>query len=316
MDQWRHKIQQLNERRSRKTAEKRYGLIALILLVVIAVSGMSVLFTASPTSEGDSFAMTTPQPDADGFALFDAGDYEAALEKLRPLAEEDDARAQFTLGVALTRVADADQRHRQIEAIKWLDQCVRRHDYPNAGERETARSLINDFIKTAGWDIVGEARYLSFQFQQVKLNEEQGRPSGAPESIMSTLGDLDGQAAFQLGADLYNGNGMLVDYEKGTRAFHRAAEFGIPEAAFNLGIAYYVGKGVKADPVQALRWFRVGADGAFAQAATMTGVMLARGEGQAQDIEQAIRYLQLAEELGDEDAGMMAEAIAAGAIPE
>lgn len=259
--------------------------------------------------------MTDSQTGEDGFALFGAGEYAAAARQLRPLAEADDVRAQCKLGIALTRIADAAERRHQVEAVKWLDQCVRRYDHPDPEENDLARQLTDEFIQTVGWDIVGEGRYLSFLFQQEKLNAEQGMPNGAPESVLADLTGMDGDAAFKLGADLFDGTGLPVDFEKGVRAFHRAAEFGLPEAAFNLTIAYYSGKGVKADPVQALYWAKIGAEGSFAQAATMAGVMLARGHGQAQDIDQALLYLRRAVELGDGEAGMIARAIAEGNIP-
>lgn len=251
----------------------------------------------------------------DGFALFEAGEYTAAIEALRPLAEGDDAGAQCKLGIALTRASGAMDRARQVEAVKWLDQCVRRYDYPDEADNETARQLGDQLIETAGWDIVGEGRFLSFRFQQEKLNAELGMPNAAPESILADLASLEGGAAFRLGADLNNGNGMPVDFEKAVRAFHRAAEFDIPEAAFNLGVSYYAGKGVKADPVQALYWLKIGADAMYARAAMMAGAMLARGHGAPRDIDAALHYLHLAAELGDAEAGLMAEAVAAGAMP-
>lgn len=251
----------------------------------------------------------------EAFALFEAGDYPAAIAKLRPLAEADDMRAQCKLGTALTRIAEAEQRHHRVEAVKWLDQCVRRYDYPDEEEKDAAQRLSTELIRTAGWDIVGEGRYLSFQFQQAKLNAEQGKPNGAPESVMVDLANLSKEAAFELGVDLYEGNGLPVDYEKGVRAFHRAAELGIPEAAFNLGIAYYVGKGVKADPIQAMRWLKMSAEGSFARAAFMIGIMYSRGDVGPADNHQAILYLRRAEELGDVEAGMLADAIADGAVP-
>lgn len=322
MDRWRDRLQQMNERQNKKAADRRFALVSLGLLAMIGGVGIAAyeppitleeeVAPMNAQTTGGSAAEQSPE---DGFALFQRGNYAAAIAKLRPLAEQDDVSAQCRLGIALTRTADAAERDRQVEAVKWLDQCIRRYDRPNESDNDTAHRLIDEFIKTAGWDIVGEGRYLSFQFQQANLNAELGRPNGAPDSVTANLHNLDGDAAFALGVDLFNGNDMPVDYEKGVRAFHRAAEFGIPEAAFNLGVAYYSGKGVKADPGEALRWFKIGADGSFAQAATMAGVMLARGHGSARDVDAAVAYFHLAEKLGDEEAAFMADAVADGAIP-
>jgi TPR repeat protein len=322
MDRWRDRLQQLNERQDKKAADRRFALVSLGLLAVIGGVGFAT-YEPPSTLEGGVASMNpdttegaaAEQSPQDGFALFQQGDYAAAIAKLRPLAEQDDVSAQCRLGIALMRTADAAERDRRVEAVKWLDQCLRRYDHPNEADNDTAHRLIDEIIKTAGWDIVGEGRYLSFQFQQANLNAELGRPNGAPDSVTANLHNLDGDAAFALGVDLYNGNDMPIDYEKGVRAFHRAVEFGIPEAAFNLGVAYYSGKGVKADPVEALRWFKIGADGSFAKAATMAGVMLARGHGSARNVDEAVDYLRLAEKLGDDEAAFMADAVADGAIP-
>lgn len=290
------------------------------LLGAVSVAALAfILFDQQTTADEDEHVMTeeasTEVSLAKAIGLFDAGDYAAAIDILRPLAEQDDVRAQCKLGVALTRIAEANQRHHQIEAVKWLDQCIRRYNHPDPEQTELARQLTNDLIRTIGWDIVGEGRYLSFQFQQAKLNAENGQLDDEPEFEKADVIGLDPEDAFSIGILFNEGREVPVDYEIAFFAFQRAAEAGMPEAAFNIGLAYYVGKGVKADPVQALHWFKIAAEGSFAQAATMAGVMMARGHGQAQDIDQGILLLRRAEQLGDEQAGMIAEAVSNGDIP-
>lgn len=267
-----------------------------------------------PPSDAQTTHTQATTPAADGFALSDRGDYLAAAEILRPLAEGGDLRAQCRLGIALAKTAGND-RARQVEAVKWMDQCMRDPEHRYNDEDIAARELTDKFIKEVGWDVVGEGRYRSFQYQQARLNFESGAPNGASGFLLSEIPSMGGDAAFWLGVDLYDGNNMPVDYEKGFLAFQRAVEFDIPEAAFNLGLAYYVGKGTKADPVQALHWLKIAAEGGFAQAATMAGIMLARGHGAPQDIDAALAYLQRGAELGDPDAALIAAAVAEGNIP-
>lgn len=49
MDPWRRKIQQLNERQSRQTADRRYVLTTAILLVAIGIGAAQFLATPDLT---------------------------------------------------------------------------------------------------------------------------------------------------------------------------------------------------------------------------------------------------------------------------
>ncbi len=321
MDDWRRKLQQLNERERHRSFFARPA--GWVLGVGILLLALSLILPENPLVSPKEGAMPQSDPDTtpfaatpapDGFDLYDRGDYLGATDLLRPLAEGGNLRAQCQLGIALARTAGND-RARQVEAVKWMDQCMRDPEHRYDAEDTASRELTDKLIKEVGWDVVGEGRYRSFQFQQARLNLESGAPNGASGFLLSEIPSMGGNAAFQLGADLYNGNNMPVDFEKGFLAFQRAVEFDIPDAAYNLGLAYYVGKGIKADPVQALHWLKIAAEGGFARAATLAGIMLARGHGAPQDIDAALVYLQRGAELGDADAALIAEAVADGNIP-
>jgi TPR repeat protein len=322
MDDWRRKLQRMNERNSPRSffarhAGRTLSVGALLLTYWLVLPNNHPVSPEEVTMPpSDAVGTNTPgtTPEADGFDLFARGDYLGASEILRPLAEDGDLRAQCRLGIALARIAGTD-RARQVEAVKWMDQCMRDPEHRYDEEDTVSRELTDALITQVGWDVVGEGRYRSFQFQQARLNFESGAPNGASDFLLSEIPGMGGHAAFQLGADLYNGNNMPVDYEKALLAFQRAATFGIPEAAFNVGLAYYAGKGTRADPVPALHWLKVAADGGFAQAATAAGIMLARGHGAPQDIDAALTYLRRGAALGDPDAALIAEAVAEGNIP-
>jgi TPR repeat protein len=329
MDEWREKLQRKNERTDqeaairRKSAAARWiGAGAFALLGAISLRLMiSAHDLPQPDAgveiagnqDGDQPMPSSSRP-SDGYALYERGDFLAAIDSLRPLAEGGDLLAQCRLGIALAKTAGND-RARQVEAVKWMDQCMRDPEHRYDDEDTASRELTDALIHEVGWDVVGEGRYHSFQFQQARLNFESGAPNGASGFLLSEIPSMGGDASFWLGVDLYAGNDMPVDYEKGFLAFQRAVKFDIPEAAYNLGLAYYVGKGTKADPVQALHWLQIATEGGFAKAATLAGVMLARGHGAPQDIDAALDYLQRGAELGDADAALIAEAVADGNIP-
>lgn len=323
MDRWRQKLTDMNARRRARVfpnillrlsgpGPKILG----VLLVIVAVAVLANRGTVIKLRDIEPMPnIATPAIDStpviDGFALYDQGKYAAALQDLLPRADQGDSRAQCLVGDMLVRGPDgvvADH----IEAMKWLDQCTRSVDFD---EDDIARQQIDQLIATDGWDIVGEGKFRSFQWQQRQLNREMGQPNGVPESVLADLPEMGGAAAFRLGAALYDGDDLPVDFEKAVPCFHRAAEFDIPEAAFNLGIAYYTGKGVKADPVTAKHWLQIAADDGFAKAATLLGIMAVRGHGSEKDVDLGLAYLQQAIDLGDPDAAMLHEGISAGAEP-
>jgi TPR repeat protein len=323
MDRWRRKVTDMNGRKRARIfhnitpllsgpGPKILGALLLIGILAVVSNRGSVInlrnvepmpITATPATESTTVI--------DGFALYDQGRYEAALKDLLPMADRGDTRAQCIVGEMLARgLGGVTADH--VEAMKWLDQCTRGVDFD---EDDAARDLIDHLIVTDGWDIVGEGKFRSFQWQQRQMNSEMGRPNGAPESVLADLPKMGGEAAFLLGAALYDGDNLPVDFEKAVPCFHRAAEFDIPDAAYNLGIAYYSGKGVRADPVQAKHWLQIAADGGFAKAATLLGIMAVRGHGSEKDADLALAYLQQAIDLGDPEASMLHEAISAGAEP-
>lgn len=323
MDRWRQKLTDMNARRRarifpnilpRLSGPGPKILGALLVIGIVAALGNRGTVVKLREVEPMPIAETPATQSAmaiDGFALYDQGKYAAALQDLLPRADQGDSRAQCLVGDMLARGPDGVAAD-HIEAMKWLDQCTRSVDFD---EDDSARQQIDQLIVTDGWDVVGEGKFRSFQWQQRQLNKEAGRPNGAPESVLADLPKMGGDAAFRLGAALYDGDDLPVDFEKAVPCFHRAAEFDIPEAAFNLGIAYYTGKGVKADPVTAKHWLQIAADGGFAKAATLLGVMAVRGHGSEKDVDLALAYLQQAIDLGDPDAAMLHEGISAGAEP-
>ncbi|MBK8161132.1 MAG: sel1 repeat family protein [Rhodospirillaceae bacterium] len=323
MDRWRQKLTGMNARKRARIFPNIIPLLsgpgpkilgALLLICIAAVVSNRGNIINLREVEPMTVVETPPAQSAetrDGFALYDQGRYDAALKDLLPLADQGDTRAQCLVSEILARgLGGVTPDH--VEATKWLDQCIRSIDFD---EDDAARDLIDHLIVTDGWDVVGEGKFRSFQWQQRQMNNEMGRPNGAPESVLADLPTMGGDAAFRLGAALYEGDGMPVDFEKAVPCFHRAAAFNIPDAAFNLGIAYYTGKGVRADPVQARHWLQIAADGGFAKAATVLGVMAVRGHGSEKDVDLALAYLQQAIDLGDPEASMLREAISAGAEP-
>ncbi|MBI2254900.1 MAG: sel1 repeat family protein [Proteobacteria bacterium] len=321
MDRWQHKLNKLSQARTKDAKVAIWGKAALVVGAIAAIWLLMQDRThslqetpAAETAETTDIeaAATIDNAALDGFALFYEQKFADALPLLLPLADAGSGHAQCAVGKILAQGLGGTEPDK-IEGTKWLDLCLRAPD--DAGDDE-ARDLMDQLIKTAGWDIVGEGKLRAFQWQQAKINTERHEPGSASELALRELGTMDGNAAFALGSKLNDGTDSPVDYEKALRCFKRAAEFNIAEAHFNIAVAYYAGKGVKADPREALHWFKKAAEGNFAEAATMVGIMAARGDGMDPDIDMALGYLKQGADLGDPDAGLIREAVASGNIPQ
>lgn len=319
MDDWRRKLERRNRtragwRRPPGSQIKPGTWVKIALIIGAAIIAIWVVSRDSVIDLHDqeaSLSATPEMPSPDGYELYRRAAYDQAYQQLTPLAERGDGEAQCRVGKILLKGLGGHAID-QINGIKWLDLCMRDPDVEDDWE---ARDLTDDTIKTAGWDIVGEGRYRSFQWQQADINTQNGEPGMASEFLLRDLETLDGEDAFALGDQFNNGLDMPVDYEKALRCFLRAAEFDVTDAIFNVGLAYYVGKGVKADPVEASRWLKIASGNGFAKAASLLGVMALRGHGMEQDTDKALAYLTRAEELGDADASLIKEAIAQGSTP-
>jgi TPR repeat protein len=76
----------------------------------------------------------------------------------------------------------------------------------------------------------------------------------------------EAEAAFNLGCDYYNGNGVPLDYKLAAKYFRDAAEKSHVAAQDRLGFCYEYGKGVTEDRHEAVRWFRMAAERGYAEA--------------------------------------------------
>jgi len=82
----------------------------------ISVVAISIILSVSC-----NFALAAPHDDA--FKAYDAGDFEAAVNIWRPMAEDGDARAQYWIGKLYTRGAGVAKDFAQ--ARKWIEAAAR-----------------------------------------------------------------------------------------------------------------------------------------------------------------------------------------------
>ena len=168
----------------------------------------------------------------DATAAYDRGDYATALQLIRPLAEQGNAIAQYSLGVFYDTGRGVQQDY--AEAAKW---------YRKAADQGEAAAQAN----------LGNMYY-----------NGQGVPRDYAEAAKWTRkaadqGNADAQAG--LGGLYYQGRGVPQDYAEALRLLRPLAERGNADAQIKLGIMYEDGNGVPQDYVQAHMWLNLAVAG-------------------------------------------------------
>lgn len=168
---------------------------------------------------------------AKGRALIEQGSYELAFYELLPLAEAQDAAAQYLVGGLYLIGKGVPQDPN--EARKWLARAAQN------GHAEAAMAL-------------GDMAARGFA----------GKPDPAQALVWYRRAAEQGVAAAQnnLGIAMASGKGTSRDLKGAVHWLERAARQGNAEAQFNLGhILDTGGAQVKADPDRALLWYAIAA---------------------------------------------------------
>lgn len=192
MDAWRRKLDRMNARAVRTSARhasaevknwpKFLVAMGVVIIAILFANRECVIYLRDLPSASAGPLIT---PDASNPA--EPANTDGALAALRVQAEQGDGRAQCRAGKMLAQEVGAAAR---IEAVKWLDLCVR--DPTHEGDDE-ARELYDKLIESASWDIVGEGRYQAFQWQQANINRRNGEPGSASKAVLKDLPQMGGQ---------------------------------------------------------------------------------------------------------------------------
>jgi hypothetical protein len=101
-------------------------------------------------------------------------------------------------------------------------------------------------------------------------------------------GDVYSQ--YLLGLMYLNGEGVPLNYEKGSHWLKKAALKGIADAQRNLGYLYDKGQGVQQDYEQAVSWYRKAAEQGLAAAQVNLGFCYGHGLGVTQNYKKAVEW--------------------------
>lgn len=229
-----------------------------------------------------------------------------ALESLRQRAEQGDARAQSSLGMAYFLGQGAVQRD-DPEAFRWFRKAADQGDALGesglAAMYEGGRAVPKDSAEAARWyrkaadqgEIVAQ-RALGFMYGHgigVARDFEE-----AARWTRKAAEQGDAMAQDNLGSAYANGAGVRLDYAEALRWFRKAADQGLPSGQGHLGMMYEQGRGVEQNSAEAVRWFRLAAEQRDLLAEFTLGAMYEAGRGVPRSDAEAVRWFRLAADQG------------------
>lgn len=214
------------------------------------VLGLSLFLANGSTAYGQDYGK--------GWEAVGKGDYATASREWRPLAEQGDAGAQFSLCLM------PDGTQADAEAFRWCRL---------AAEKGFATAQFNLGVKYVQGKVVTQNYKEAVKWY--RLAAEQGE-----YSAQINLGNLH-----------YIGLGVTEDYKEAVKWYRLAAAQGVAEAQYSLGFMYDEGKGVIQDNVYAHMWYNIAASNSFVGAVknrdSIAKNMTAADISKAQDLARA-----------------------------
>jgi TPR repeat protein len=203
----------------------------------------------------------------EGANAYLAHDFERAMERLKPLAEIGNARAQAHVG-AMYRDGSGTRRDAG-EAVRWFRLSAEQGDAYSQEQlaylHETGPGQVRDEKQAADW--YAKAAEQGKAYSQARLAAMYRDGRGVPQDFALAF-DLFSRAAEQgstyaqmsLGLLHIKGQGVPQDIAKGISLLRMAADQNDGWAQYNLGWAYESGTGVPKDTQQAIRWYSKASD--------------------------------------------------------
>ncbi|MEH6632160.1 MAG: tetratricopeptide repeat protein [Halopseudomonas aestusnigri] len=179
-----------------------------------------------------SFNLSYADDYLEGVEAFEQGDHALALSFWLPLAENGDAKAQYSIG-KLYETADLDGGPKYQEAIKW-------------------------YIKAADQGITAAQNNLGRLFTQ-GLGVEEDRAKAVTYWQLAAQ-SKHAMAQYNLGLAYFRGEGVEQNLEQAVFWFHQSANNGVGGAQYALGEVYRLGLSVPKDLMEAKKWYQKSAD--------------------------------------------------------
>jgi len=214
------------------------------------------------------FVVPVPVMGADfqkGWDAYDKKDYATALNEWRPLAEQGNSDAQFSLGLMFELGFGVDKNLKI--AIEWQLKSALQ------GYMPALEHLGGIFLKSGDFNT---ARTL---FEPVA---KQGNPV----------------AQYNLGLMYGRGHGVKIDHSTAAKWYKLAADQGYAAAQTNLAKMYYLGQGVEQSYDQAFKLNRLAAKQGDLKSVVSLGHLYKDGKGTKQNYQTAKKLYFIAAEEG------------------
>jgi TPR repeat protein len=200
----------------------------------------------------------------DAAAAYERGDFTAAVQLFRPLADQGDVYARFNLGQMYAHGQGVSTNY--AEAAKW---------YRLAANQGNARAQYSLGV------VFAEGKGVQQSFDEAAkwyhLSASQGYAA----------------AQYNLGILYAKGQGVSQDDVEAVKWYRKAADQGHAPAQANLGIVFAKGRGVQQDNAEALKWYSLAANQGDALGQNNLGTLYALGQGVSQDNVLAYMWFEL-----------------------
>lgn len=203
----------------------------------------------------------------------DNPDFDAAINFIKPLAEQGYAAAQNGFGICYQCGQGVEKN--KVEAVKW---------YRKAAEQGYAKAQCN----------LGICYYNGTGIEKNEIEAVKWYRKAAEQGCA--------EAQNSLGDCYYYGRGVDVDYVEAVKWYRKAAEQGYARAQYNLGVCYDNGTGVEKNEVEAVKWYRKAAEQGYANAQYCLGGCYFIENGVKKNEVEAVKWFRKAAEQGDADA--------------
>ena len=164
-----------------------------------------------------------------GVTAFEQGDHALAVSFWFPLAEQGNAKAQYSLG-KLYEAPEVGEEPKYAEAIKWYQQAS------DQGIAAAQNNLGRLYAQGKG-GAVDQAR--AVEYWQLAAQAKHA------------------MAQYNLGLALFRGEGTEQNVEQAVFWFHQSANNKVSGAQYALGEVYRLGLSVPVDLVEAQKWYQV-----------------------------------------------------------
>ena len=109
----------------------------------------------------------------------------------------------------------------------------------------------------------------------------------SPSSLLTECENGDVVSCFNVGLDLYNGDGIRKDVTRAASMFQKGCDGNHVASCYNLGQFYYDGIGVESDRAKAATFFSKGCEGGYAASCFNLGNSNFKGDGVARNFAEA-----------------------------